>query len=296
MLLIAPHVPAQELLKNDIIVNEVLFNPKKDGFDYIEGYNRSEKTFVLNSLLIANRNVTGDIAAAKLLTKDSIRIAPGTHFVITANEKWLRQNYSVSSFAIICQVSSMPSFPDDEGSVILLARSDSSIIDEVNYSEKWHFSMIHDPEGVALERINYDAPGQDKNNWTSASAASGSGTPGSINSQFRESIAVNEEVSVLPKVFTPNNDGVDDFAQVNIGTREQGKTANAIVYDAWGRRVRYLLKNELLGASNSFTWDGCDDHLQKLPTGIYIVCTQVFDTKGNNNKFRHCVVLSDLKR
>ncbi|MBL7698858.1 MAG: gliding motility-associated C-terminal domain-containing protein [Chitinophagaceae bacterium] len=286
----------QEPLPNDIIINEILFNPVKDGFDYVEGYNRSVKTIFLNTLMIANRNSTSDVAGIKTLTKDPIAINPNSYFIVTGNEKWLRQHYAVPSSAIICQVSSLPSFPDDGGSVIFLRKEDSAIIDEVNYSERWHFRMVKDVQGVALEKINYNFPGQDANNWTSASSASGWGTPGDLNSQFRSSDTTNEQVAVLPKVFTPDNDGVDDFAQVSIATAEQGKIANSLVYDMWGRRVRYLVKNEVLGLNNRFTWDGCDDRSQKLPTGIYIVCTQVFDTKGNNNKFRHCIVLSSLKK
>ena len=64
--------------------------------------------------------------------------------------------------------------------------------------------------------------------------------------------------------------------------------------DANGRRVRYLLKNELLGAVNRFTWDGCDDRSKILPSGIYIVLTQVFDLKGNVKKYRNCIVLNSF--
>lgn len=296
LMLIVTKSYAQEILENEIVINEILFNPSKDGFDYIEGYNRSQKPLPLRSLLIGNRNSTGDIASVKLVTKDSIMLDAGQYFVITANEKWVRQHYPVAPSALICQITSMPSFPDDEGTVLLLRTYDSAVVDEVTYSEKWHFTMLKDVEGVALEKIDYNLPGADKNNWTSAANASGSGTPGQLNSQFRDGFPITDGVAVLPKLFTPDNDGVDDYAQVNIQTHDPGKIANALIYDACGRRVRYLIKNEVLGLHNRFTWDGCDDRSQRLPMGIYIICTQVFDASGNNNKFRHCIVLSNLKK
>jgi hypothetical protein len=285
----------QAFSSNDIVVNEILFNPVKDGFDYVECYNRSGKDIPLNDLSIANRNSTNDIAGIKTVTKDSLHLKPGAYLVITANEKWLRQKYSIPAAAIVCQVSGIPSLPDDEGTIILLRGSDSAVIDEIKYSSGWHFQLIDDPSGVALERISPDFPSQDRNNWTSASSSSGFGTPGAENSQFKQNTNTGKDVAVLPKVFSPNNDGIDDFAQVTI-INHVGKIANAVIYDVNGRSVRYLVKNELLGSNNSFVWDGYDDRSQKLPTGIYIVYTQIFDTKGNKNRFRNCIVLNSLRK
>lgn len=273
-----------------VVINEILFNPVKEGFDYVEGYNRGAGIIYLSTISIGNG------ASSKRITKDSIPLPPGALFVITANEQWLKEHYNVPVSAIVCQVSSMPSLPDDEGTLIFMNSSDSTIIDRVDYSAKWHSPLVTEEEGVSLERISYDYHSNDKNNWTSASASSGSGTPGQVNSQHRENDTGNEGVSVLPAIFTPDNDGSDDFVQVSVEAAEPGKTANAIVYDVFGRRVRYLIRNEVLGISNRFTWDGCDDRSNKLPTGIYIVCTQVFDTKGNVGKFKNCVVLSNLRK
>ena len=289
-------VHSQPIMHGDVIINEILFNPSKDGFDYVEGYNRSKSIIHLNELMIANRNGANEIVSIKNISKDLLLLEPGEFFIITVNEKWVKQHYPLESSAIVLQVSSLPSFPDDEGSVLFLRKSDSLIIDELNYNEKWHFKMIDEPEGVALERISYDLPTQEKNNWTSASSSSGYGTPGMVNSQYRQEEKGTSVISVLPKIFSPDNDGHDDFASINITVKEQGKIANAVIYDVTGRRVRYIMKNELLGASNRFLWDGYDDRAQKLGTGIYIIVTQVFDLEGNVSKYKNVVILNRIKR
>ena len=289
-------VRAQLIKPGDVIINELLFNPSKDGFDYVEGYNRSESKIYLNDVMIASRNGADEIVSIKNISKESMVLEPGAYFIITVNEKWVKQHYTVLASAIILQVSSLPSFPDDEGSVLFLRKSDSIIIDELNYNEKWHFKMINDPESVALERISFDLPTQEKNNWTSASSSSGYGTPGMINSQHRQEERSAVEVSVLPEVFSPDNDGHDDYASININVKERGKIANAVIYDAAGRRVRYIMKNELLGANNMFLWDGYDDRAQKLGTGIYIVVTQLFDLKGNVSKYKNCIILNTIRK
>jgi hypothetical protein len=287
------NINAQLVMPRDVVLNEILFNPVKDGFDYVEIYNRSNHNINLNELLIANRNSANEIASVKTISKDSLTIIPGEFIVLTGNANWLKQHYTVHDPAKIIQLA-LPSFADDEGCVVLLHKSDSLIIDELVYDENWHFKMISDPQGVALEKINYDLPSQDKNNWTSASSSAGFGTPGYVNSQFRNNGYGSEAISVLPEVFTPNNDGQNDFASINIKTQEPGKIVNAVVFNTLGRRVRYLLKNEILGADNRFTWDGYDDKDDLLPSGIYIIFTQIFDTKGSVAKYRNCIVLNSF--
>src|SRR5688572_25009654 len=109
---------AQHLQPGDIVINEVLFNPVKDGVDYVEGYNRSSKTIDLQELFVANRNSTGDIAGQRAVARGSFLVEPGRYFVVTSNEKWLGQSYMVPVDALVCETSSMPSFPDDEGHVL----------------------------------------------------------------------------------------------------------------------------------------------------------------------------------
>jgi hypothetical protein len=288
------NINAQFIAPGDLLVNEILFNPVKEGFDYVEIYNRSDYHINLSELLIANRNPANEIASVKNISKDSLTIPPGRFFVITANVNWLKQHYTVKDSTLIIQIPSLPSFPDDGGCVVLLRKSDSLIIDELNYDDTWHFKMIADPQGVALERIYYDLATQDKNNWTSASSSAGFGTPGYTNSQSRTDVTGNETISVLPEIFTPDNDGQNDFVSISIKTQEPGKIVNAVVFNTMGRRVRYLLKNETLGVDNRFIWDGYDDRDELSPSGIYIIYTQIFDTKGSVAKYRNCIVLNSF--
>lgn len=184
-----------QLSRGDIVINEILFNPPKDGYDYVEGHNNSSTPIDLRSLKIASRNSAQEISSQKQITRDSVWLPPGGYFVVTGNEKWLRHHYYIPAEAIVCAVSSMPSFPDDKGIAILINDQDS-IIDELSYSEKWHFPLIADPSGVALERINFAQPTQNPNNWTSAASSSGYGTPGYKNSEYQDGSSDNDIVIV----------------------------------------------------------------------------------------------------
>jgi hypothetical protein len=55
--------------------------------------------------------------------------------------------------------------------------------------------------------------------------------------------------------------------------------------------VRYLQKNSLSGINGSYRWDGLDDKNRKLPQGIYIIYTEIFNTEGKKKAFKNTVVL-----
>src|SRR6187402_836771 len=59
-------LPADAAL-SEMVINEILFNPKSGGYDYVEFYNRSDKIIDANKLYIANRNGSGAINSPKLI-------------------------------------------------------------------------------------------------------------------------------------------------------------------------------------------------------------------------------------
>ena len=68
--------------------------------------------------------------------------------------------------------------------------------------------------------------------------------------------------------------------------------ANITIFDASGRPVRYLEKNALSGISGNYRWDGLDDKGRKLPQGIYIIYSEIFNKNGNKKHFKNTIVLA----
>lgn len=289
--MVAPFlVIAQQISPGSVVINEILFNPVKDGYDYLEIFNKSKDTLDLELLYIANRNVTGDVNAKRAMARGPTLLPPSSYAVLTANSKWLRQTYTISNDAIISELSALPSFLDDEGDAIILDSFDH-VIDELKYEDSWHLALIADPAGVALERINYDAATQDKNNWISASSASGYGTPGMRNSHFRSPSLEDKEIVVSPKIFTPDNDGVDDFGLIEINANEPGYIARIAIFDGAGRLIKTLVKNDLLGSKVVYRWDGLDDRQVRAPAGLYIVAVELFNMNGKIRRSRQVLIL-----
>lgn len=282
---------AEEALSNDVVINEILFNPRPNAFDYVEIYNKSNKIIDANKLYIANRNASGVLTSIKKLSEIPFYIFPEDYIVITEDAISLQHEYMVQNPQNVLVLSSLPSFPDDKG-IVVITNSQGNVADEIFYSEKWHLGLISDDEGVALERIDPNDSSQKQSNWHSAASTVNYGTPAYKNSQYKQSSSVNATIEVSPKVFSPDNDGHDDIATINYQVTEAGYVANITIFDANGRLVKYFVKNALLGLKGNWNWDGLNENGQKLPVGTYIVYTEIFNLQGKKKQFKNTVVLA----
>lgn len=276
---------------NDIVINEILFNPKNNGYDYVEFYNRSNKVIDMRQLFVATRDATGSLKTISPLSPIPLLFFPGEYYVVTENKLWVEQNYLVKNPDKMIELHTMPSLPDDEG-IVLLLNINQVVVDELHYNHNWQFALISDESGVALERIDYSMPTQNANNWVSASSTAGFGTPTYQNSEFKSGIQLKGGISITPKIFSPDNDGYEDYCFINYQVPAPGYVANIIVYDAAGRIVRTLCNNATLALTGTFKWDGLDDKEQRLPVGIYIIATEIFDLNGKTKQFKNAVTLA----
>ncbi|MFL5788914.1 MAG: lamin tail domain-containing protein [Flavisolibacter sp.] len=281
---------AEEPTLHDLVINEILFNPHPYAHDYVELYNRSNIIINAGKLSLANRNSSGAIASIHKLSGEPLFLYPQEYAVITTDKLSLEKEYLVKDPSRVLEVPSMPSYPDDSGTVILL-NTQSLPIDEVSYSKSWQFSLISNPEGVALERLDPDKPSQNSTNWHSAASTAGYGTPGYKNSQYNPSEAFSATLTIAPKIFSPDNDGIDDFTSITYQIESIGYLANIYIFDANGRIIRRLVKNDLLGIKGKWTWDGQDEKHQKLPSGIYIIYAELFNLQGKKKIFKSTVTI-----
>lgn len=279
----------------DLVLNEIMFNPPSGGADYVEIYNRSSRIISMNELFLASKSATGRVEHVTPLTNRNQLLMPGSFLAVTEDPGWVRQNYQPPLQCRIQKSASMPSMPDDKGHILLLNRQEE-ILDELAYDHLWHYPLLHNEEGVSLERIDYNQPAADPHNWTSAATDKNYGTPGYANSQWGMPSTGNSQLRVQPTLISPNNDGQDDFALIRYEMEQPGFMANIFVYDLTGRLVRKLVQQSRLSASGFFKWDGLDDGRNALPSGIYILYAELFDLNGRIRKYRIPVTLARALR
>ena len=275
---------------SDIIVNEILFNPASNGTDYVELYNKSGKIVDASTLFTANRNSTGTIVSPGKLSDMPFLIFPGDFVVAAADAQLVRSKYVVAQPMNVLTAPQLPSLPDDKGNIVLLNHQ-GNIIDELSYEEKWHFPLIMNREGISLERIDYQLPTQERENWTSAAADAGYGTPTSRNSQFRTHQSVLGSIATTNPVFSPDGDGRDDLCVIHYQFPHPNNVATVRVFDINGILVRNLYRNVTLSEKGVFRWDGLDERGRLSPQGVYIILTEIFSLDGQRKNFKQVVTL-----
>ncbi|GAA4433940.1 hypothetical protein GCM10023188_24260 [Pontibacter saemangeumensis] len=271
----------------DVVINEILFNPRPNGVDFVELVNRSEKYIDLWNWQLANTS-NDSIANRRLVTPDHHILEPGQYLILTTDRDNIRGNYPAAPENAFLQMSAMPSYTNEAGTVVVL-QPDGRVADRFSYDEAMHFELIDDVKGFSLERVRLEGPTQPGNFHSAATQVFA--TPGYINSQAQEALVSPQLFQVQPLVFSPDGDGYEDFTTINYSTEQTGFVASITIFDAQGREIRRLARNELLAANGFFQWDGLREDGAKASIGYYLFYIELFDLNGQKREYKQNVVV-----
>lgn len=278
------------LKKGDILISEVLSNPRTGGVDFVEIYNNTNQILDLKELQLANADATGKPANIKDVSTTSVYMPAKTYWVLTTNPTIVQQHYEAKFPNQFVQMSSLPAFNNDVGSVVLLGIS--GVLEQFNYNEKMHIKLLQDGDGVSLERISFAADANALGNFKSAAQSVGFATPTSKNSQEFDSSITKSKVSIANKVFSPDDDGFEDVLKIDYNFTTNGYVANVNVYTDRGVLVKKLQRNTTIANEGFFTWDGLNDNGIKSNIGIYVIKFDAFTANGKMESFKQTCVLA----
>jgi len=260
--------------KGDLIINEILQNPKNGGQDWIELYNNSSKVLNLKDWQLANFD--DDTIANFKTINDNYLLSPNEYVVVGKDSNFVKMNYPFAAVGTYVYAE-LPSYNNDSGTVYLIYNQE--VIDKVSYLDEWHFDLLDDTDGVSLERIDPNGASSSEFNWHSAAESIGFASPGRKNSQYLPALT-NGKLSLTSEVISPDSDGFEDILQINYQMIEPGLLGKITIYDDRGRLIRTLFSNELLATSGFFTWDGTTDEQVKASIGVYVLIFEAFSTNG----------------
>ncbi len=262
----------------EVIVSEILFNPRGDAVDFVEIYNNSAKYISLINWQISNGTSEVYIPTAEVLHPYSYR-------VFTPQPETLTTEYPNTRIENIYLLN-IPSMPNEKGNVILHDEQ-RQLYDSIHYEEEWHFPYLASVDGISLERIDFDQPANLSSNWASAAATENYATPGYQNSQ--SSRTSSGALSVSPRVIVPDANGRDDFTTIKLN--QSGSLVTIIIYNLQGQTIKQLANNTLVGNSSTFTWDGTDNTGAIVSLGHYIVVANIISNSGTTQTFREKIVV-----
>ena len=250
--------------RNDLVINEIMFDPGADNCEFIEFLNLSGDSVNVGGWKIEDEN-GNDFRLSQI----PIMLSNNSYFILGADslieskynldETVLRTLVGVSSLGLV-----------NTGELILLKDVKGNVIDSVFYSDKWHNNNFVSTKNISLERINPNLGANDPNNWSSSVEPIGA-TPGKQNSIYTVNLNKESNISVSPNPFSPDNDGFEDFTIINYNLTQATSQVRIKIFDSKGRLVRTLENNQASGQSGSVIFDGIGDDGQALRIGIYII-------------------------
>jgi hypothetical protein len=274
--------------KNDVLINEILFNPESSGADFVELVNVSNKVLNAKNLLLATQNSSGFTTAAFPASTKDRNFFPGDHLVFTVDSAYLSKKWEVKNKNII-KTTAMPSLPDDKGNISVLTKQGTTI-DAFNYDEQMHFPLLNRKEGVSLERISWFYPTNDPDNWHSASSASGYGTPTRQNSQYRTADPHTAEISILPAIISPDNNGTDDTMGIHYRFNRNGNLLTCNLFDQQGVQLGKIINNALCGTSGVLHWNGTVGN-KIIKKGVYVLLIDILSVNGKSKKLKRMIAV-----
>jgi hypothetical protein len=280
-----------EAAPNDIVINELLFDPADGCVDFVEVYNRSSKVIDLKDLVLANYDtISQSITDYNEISSQSFLMLPGSYLLLSTDSAAVLNFYNSTNPLGFINMGNFPTMNNEDGEVAITTKG-GTVIDLVAYTAAMQYPLLTNVDGVSLERISPERPSNDVTNWHSAAEDVGYATPAYVNSQFAVTITDENEITLSPDIFSPDNDGYNDNLIISYSFGAPGNNATVTIYDATGRTVRNLVKQELCGTSGSFSWDGITNDRLKASIGRYIVFVEVFDMNGNVKRYKKGTVL-----
>lgn len=277
-------------IQNDIVINEIMYNPKINGVDFVEIYNRSNKVIDLKTITLSQYDTINNmLTSVNSIASEGYLIFPQDYMVLSTNGSVIKSQYTTTNPNGFLDIPSIPTMSISGGTVCLATSSD--IIDNLKYYDFMQFPLLVDSKGVSLERIDFNRTTQDLTNWHSAAANVGYATPAYKNSQYSDAAITDNEIEVTPQIFSPDEDGIADVVNINYNFTSPGYIGNITIYDSKGRLVKHLVRSQLLAMKGTYSWDGISDNSEKVRIGIYVVFAEVFDLTGTVKQYKKtCVV------
>ena len=276
---------------NDIIINELLFDPTAEGVDFVEIYNRSSKVVDLKDLVLANYDTIAKVITDyNQISTEPFQVFPADYILLSTDSTAVKKCYQTTNPKAFINMTNFPSMNNEDG-VVAITSKGGEVIDVTGYTAAMQYPLLTSVDGVSLERISPERPSKDATNWHSASEAVGYATPGYKNSQSGITITDENEITLSPDIFSPDNDGYNDNLTIAYSFGAPGNNISIIIYDATGRLVRNLVNHEICGTSGAYTWDGITNERAKALIGRYIVFVEIFDLDGNVRRFKKSTVL-----
>lgn len=277
--------------EGDLIINELLYNPRTGDPKFVELMNTSRKYLRLDNWALANLDADSNLDQIRGFGSPGLILDPEGYLAITTDSNALKIAFPKSANGNFLTVPSLPSYPIAGGTVVLLS-SKGEIAESFTYDDDIHHPLLRDSKGVSLERISPKTPASYRQNWQSASGNEESATPGRKNSQAISGEFEGDLIQVEPEIFDPEGSSGPTFTSISYRLDQTGWMGTFKIYSAAGQLIQTLAQNQILGTSGLFTWTGTDAEGKLVRAGYYVLVVELYEPNGKTNLIKKTIVVA----
>lgn len=274
----SPHDSGSSL--ENVVINEIMFNPGPNGTEWIELHNRGS-----GAVNLAGGALRLDhVERARLISPGDLSIE-GQGYLVIAHDAVLFLETHPGFDGTVVEATGGWERLRNSGARIWLLDAMGIPVHDAEYDE----ASNPDP-GRSVELVN---PDFDPPVWGPSADANG-GTPGRRNALYVSRIPDGISVHLSNNPFSPDGDNYEDVCLVTVDLPAPHGVLHAMVFDIQGRFLKTLIDQTTVASRHVFTWDGTDQHGRGLPVGPYILYVeQMLPTLDRLTASKHLVVIAD---
>lgn len=215
-------------------------------------------------------NITSSNPVRKNLTT-------GNYNIIVSNENGCNYNYSIeikNTEIVNVDFYHTELYSAINSPIYFTDRSKVKGIDQNELKYEWDFG-----DGITSNKIH---PEHEYNNAGEYEVTLKVSTKTGCSNSYKSSISIDEDMNVLPNIFTPNGDGIHDILVIN---PKPLKNYKALIFNKAGQKV-YEWDNQYEG------WDGNLKNGEQASEGIYYYVVTGIDSDGKKSQYRSFIHLT----
>ena len=275
-----PMAPQNDGLSiENVLINEIMFDPGPDGTEWIELHNGGPGAADLAGSALKLDHVD----KVRLVSSDRLSIE-GEGYLVIAHDAVLFRATHPDFGGTVVEASGGWERLRNSGAKLLLLDAAGKTVHDAEYGGD------SDPgPGQSVELVN---PHFDPQIWGPSADPRG-GTPGRRNSLYVTRIPDGVSLHLSNNPFSPDGDNHEDICLVTVDLPASHGILHAMIFDISGRFLRTLIDQAAVASRHVFTWDGTDEQGRRLPAGPYILYVeQMLPTLDRLTASKHLVVIA----